>query len=366
MSNIRDNIRLILREFAEELEPMGCEIYPPRSIDRKLCKLLRTNKIKNNFRREFTSVIMRVLESKRRKWSEVIPKTEQDKIFKVLDILKYIHPNRKWQFPSINGNRPMYGTIDDFIKKSFSELAFIYSTDDKNNFQWESVNKLDTNYTDTVNFIMDIIRMSRTFNTEKVYNSLINGDHTVLMEVLNKVKEFPDQVYDKLLKDPSRYVVNSSYYSKQGEDVEQFVLELMLKDGWSLIHKGGNGDPIDVLLGIDLIMEKNGQVKTIQCKKVWNIDYVTKTMMNPNEGAYLLKGKPYISKQRNLDFVGYGTLNGEAVVAKRQREVKRVDNEYIYMDKDTLPRPVGNAPYFYIDNSSVITKTPNINEITRE
>ena len=130
--------------------------------------------------------------------------------------------------------------------------------------------------------------------------------------------------------------------------------------GWNIIHRGEGGDPIDVLLGIDIIVEKGGEIKTVQCKKVWNIQLEPTTLMKPEEGAYRITGQPYVSKQRNLDFVGYGTEAGEVIVAKRQNEVIRKDNQYQYTDKLVLPSPQGKSKYFYIDKESVIAKSKNL------
>ena len=97
--------------------------------------------------------------------------------------------------------------------------------------------------------------------------------------MLNKIELFPDVIYNKLLSDPTPYTINSLYYSKQGEEIEEFT-EFISERWMDIIHRGGDGDPIDVMLGIDLIMEKNGKVQTIQCKKVWNIEKLDKTTMN--------------------------------------------------------------------------------------
>lgn len=357
--NSRERIRSVLREFAEELKPLGCNRFHSKSIDFKLCKILSETK----YRRMFVPILINVLKSKRRKWSEIIPEVEQQKIFNVLDRLKQLDPNRKWQFPDLTGQRKfLFGTIDQFINTTLSEMSFIYHLNNEGRMEWSQVNKLDTNYTDSVNFIMDIIKMSKTFSVERMYESLIKGDDSQLVSILDKISSYPDIIYDRLLTDPEPYTINSRYYSKQGEDVEQFIEELMEKDGWTLVHRGGDGDPIDVLLGIDLIMEKNGQLKTIQCKKVWDITYMPSTMMNPDGGAFRISGKPYVSKQRNLDYVAYGTLNGEGIVAERQQEVLKQDKDFVYTDKKVLPTPVGQSAYFYIDMGAVISKSDNINE----
>ena len=357
--NLRDKIKDLLREFAKDDSTSGCERLPQRSVDRKLCKLLSQRR----YRKLFVPVLIKVLDTKKNKWSEAIPEKDQKKVFDTLMVLKDLDPEREWQFPDVGGKGIMYGTIDKFINTRLSELAFVYMMDEGGNLLWNPVNKLDTNYKDSVNFVMDIIRMAKTFSSERIYNDLMNNDTTSLKNLLSRIEEFPEQIYDRLLTDPKPYTINSLFYSKQGEEIEGSIMELLQADGWNLIHRGGDGDPIDVMLGIDLVMEKNGKIQTIQCKKVWNIEKISSTLMNVDEGAFRVTGKPYISKQRNVDLVGYGTLDGKGIVAERQREVKRVGNEFEYTDKMVLPTPLGKAAYFYIDNDAVITKTDNISDL---
>ena len=357
--DLKKQIRSLLREFAKNDKTSGCERFPSRSIDNKLCKLLSQRK----YRRLFVPVLIKVLDTKKRKWSEAIPEKDQKKVFDTLLRLRDLDPDRLWQFPDIGGKGNLNGTIDRFINTRLSELAFVYMMDEGGNLLWNPVNKLDTNYKDSVNFIMDIIRMAKTFDTKRIYDQLLNDDVSSLTNLLKNIENFPEQVYDRLLTDPTPYTINSIYYSLQGEDIEEFIMNLMIEDGWTLIHRGGDGDPIDVMLGIDLIMEKNGQVRTIQCKKVWNIEYISSTMMNVDEGAFRVTGNPYVSKQKNVDFVAYGTLDGKGIVAERQREVKKIDNKFTYTDKMVLPTPVGKARYFYIDKEAVITNTKNIEPV---
>ena len=349
-------VNILKQTINEDIQkPLGCKKYPTGSSEYKLC----TNLNSSAYREMVTPILMGVLDSKKRKWGEVIPEEEQSVIFDVLGKLKQLDPDKKWQWPSPDPrSRFMVGTIDEFIEKRLPELAFIY--DMEHGTKWSPINKLDTNYSDAALLITDIIYKSKSFNADEVLADLKNNDTSKLNSVLNTIQKHGDLIYDKFLKDPTVYTQNSVFNSMQGEQIEGFVVDVMKKDGWSLIHIGEGGDPIDVLLGIDIIMEKNGDIATIQCKKVWNIQYETTTLMNPNEGAYKLTGNPYVSKQRNLDFVGYGTDSGEVIVAKRQREVIRQGNQYTYTDKMKLPTPQGKSKYFYIDKSSVIATSPNL------
>jgi hypothetical protein len=349
-------VNILIQTINEDVQkPLGCRKYPTGSSEYKLCVHLNSS----TYRELITPILMGVLDSKKRKWGEVIPEDQQSVIFDVLGKLKQLDPDRKWQWPSPNPRgRFMTGTIDEFIKTRLPELAFIY--DMEHGTKWSPINKLDTNYSDAALLITDIVYKSQSFNADEVLLDLKDNNTSKLNSVLNTIQKYGDLIYDKFLKDPTMYTQNSVFNSMQGEQIEDFVVNEMKNKGWNLIHKGEGGDPIDVLLGIDIIMEKGGEIVTIQCKKVWNIQYEPTTLMNPNEGAYRLTGQPYVSKQRNLDFVGYGTDSGEVIVAKRQREVIRQGNQYAYTDKMKLPTPQGKSKYFYIDKNSVITTSPNL------
>jgi hypothetical protein len=337
-------------------KPIGCKKFPSGSYEFKLCNVLNSSQ----FRETVSPTMMKLLDSKKKKWSEAIPKNEQDKIFEVLGKLKEINPDKKWQWPSPDPRgRFLTGTIDQFIENRLPELAFIY--DMEHGTKWSPINKLDTNYSDTAVLITDIISQSKSFDAKEIYDDIVNNDESKLRSVMYTIEKYSDVIYDKFLSDPETiYNQNSLFNSMQGEEIEGFVVKILEEDGWTILHRGEGGDPIDILLGIDIIIEKGGEIKTVQCKKVWNIQYQESTLMKPEEGSYRITGQPYVSKQRNLDFVGYGTESGEVIVSKRQKEVIRKDNEYQYTNKMVLPSPQGKSKYFYIDKESVIATSNNL------
>jgi hypothetical protein len=344
----------------EQTTKLGCSTYSSNSVNRKLCSKLNTSE----YRDIMYPLLSKMLEGKKRLWSEVIPKEDQEYLFNTLNKLQKIDPNKKWQWPcNLNGKKICYGTLDEFKKTALSELSFIYGEDSK----WTQLNKLDTNYTDTAVLITDIIDDSKTLNSEEILNDLNNNDKKSLINAVNLISKHSELIYNRYLKDSVKYVENSVHNSKEGEDIEKLIVTTMENAGYSLIHPiqssvGQGGDPIDILLGVDLIMESpDGDIVTIQCKKVWGIERVTKTLMNPDMGAYKVVGNPYVSKQRNLDYVGYGTKEGKVIVAKRQNEVIRQGNEYIYTDKKVLPTPQGKSSQFFVDFDSVVITNLNNN-----
>ena len=334
---------------------IGCDAYDVKSLEKKFCSKLNNSE----YRPILYPFISKLLENKKKKWIKTIGESDLVETFLILDKLNNIDPDKKWQYPcNLNANNICYGTITDFINGHLREVSFVYDED-----KWLQINKLDNNYSDSAVLITDIIRDSRTLNMEKIYQDLINGDKSSLTDAVKVASNFPDFVYNKYLVTSDRYIEYSIKNSKEGADVENIIVKLMKDNNYKLIYPltnnvGEGGDPIDMLLGVDLIMlSPEGELVTIQCKKVWSIIDEQSTILNPEMGAFKINGKPYVSKQRNLDYVGYGTLNGDAIVAERQSEVVRKGNDYEYNpNKKVLPTPLGNSPVFYIDKSAVVAE----------
>lgn len=355
----------ILEEFLSEgktiineevATKIGCDAYNAKSLEKKFCSKLNNAE----YRPILYPFISKILESKKKKWIKTIGESDLVETFLILDKLNNLDPDKKWQYPcNLNANNICYGTITDFINGPLREVSFVY---DEN--KWLQINKLDTNYSDSAVLITDMIRDSRTLDMEKIYQDLINGDKSSLSDAVKVASNYPDYIYNKYLVTSDRYSEYSMKNSKEGADVENIIVKLMEDNNYKLIYPlinnvGEGGDPIDMLLGVDLIMlSPEGNLVTIQCKKVWDIINEQSTMLNPEMGAFKINGKPYVSKQRNLDYVGYGTLDGKGIVAERQSEVVRKGNDYGYNpNKKVLPTPLGKSTVFYIDKSAVIAET---------
>lgn len=361
-----DGVKLLNEQSFSVDKPKGCNEFKDVS-SKKLCKKLNSS----SYRHITTPVIMSVLNSHKKKWEEGVAEESKNKTIEVLNKLKSTDPNKVWRWTNPNPKIriPQQGNIEDLIQKRLPQLSFIY-TDDK----WDQINKLDTNYSDTAILITDIIlRNYGEEYAEEVYNSLVDNDTSKLKEIVQKIQNGDIKIFDEIKYNKERYTQNSTYNSYQGELIEGIVLDFLLTKGFTLIHRGSGGDPIDVLLGIDLIMEKDGKIYTFQCKKVFNISFEKSTIMNPEKGAYkILSNKNlYISKQPNLDYVAYGTENGSVLIAKKQYDILKNEkgNGFIYLDKETFAQPKNIKGYssyesghrvFYVDVDSVILKTNDI------
>ena len=336
----------------------------------ELCNELNKNQWKYKQKIMFP-LVSAIVNHKKDKWIDAVGKDEIKRVHDVLDKLEAIDPNKKYRWPAhledlTAGKRATYveGTPLDF-KDRLKDQAFLYDVDDSDVKQWLSVNKLDGNYADASKFITDIILYYYGSDTIKKINDEIRelGKSSEFLEVVQELQTYEEgSIFDAFLKDDTEYDKWATYYSEQGEEVENYVAEALRQQGYEIIHQGGGGDPIDVLLGIDLIVAKGGSIHTCQVKKVAKIEHQPETILRTREqgGAYMVApgGRLSIRQQQNLDWVGYGTLAGQAIVSSRQQEVTGTYRSgYEYGDKQVLPIGYG---YFFIDDPIATLNIPTV------
>ena len=315
-------------------------------------------------------LVSAIVNHKKDKWVDAVGEDEIRRVHDVLDKLNAIDPNKLYRWPEhlddlTAGKRATYknGTPLEF-KDRLKDQAFLYDVDDSDVKQWLSVNKLDGNYADASKFITDIILHYYGRDTvEQIIGELKTNDRSTLLRVVQELQTYEEgTIFDAFLKDDTEYDKWATYYSEQGEEVENYVAESLRQEGYEIIHQGGGGDPIDVLLGIDLIVSKGGNIYTCQVKKVSKIEYQPETTLRTKEqgGAYMVApgGKLSIRQQQNLDWVGYGTLAGQAIVSSRQQEVTGTYRSgYEYGEKQVLPIGYG---YFFIDDPIATLNIPTV------
>ena len=145
---------------------------------------------------------------------------------------------------------------------------------DKND-GWSYVNKLNSNYSDisellTTLFLKgDKIDMLSKMNTTEIKKYLLSlKKNNVLYKLLKKYFDISEY---------SDYTYNSRNNTKVGDEIELMVKELLEKNGYNAVYQGSEGDFIDMLYGIDLIMEKKDTVFLVQVKsKPWKAKESTK------------------------------------------------------------------------------------------
>ena len=130
------------------------------------------------------------------------------------------------------------------------------------NGDYDPVNKLNTNWFDIAELIYDIM------DKDGQASSLKGLNYYKMKDRLSEY--FSDKVKSDLLKDFElrKYVTNNRNKSLIGEEAENFVKECFNKKGMKCVFQGGDGDPIDMAYGIDLIMYnlKSGKYYLVQVK----------------------------------------------------------------------------------------------------
>jgi hypothetical protein len=173
-----------------------------------------------------------------------------------------------------NHNKINEREFDNFVK-TLPNKKLVY--DDEGN--WHPVNKLNTNYTDLSVLLTDLLFLSYengSIPAKKILEKFKETtDITKRKDILSRYKNRLPQLVEKYLESSEEilsYVGNSIKKSEQGSEVEDDVRDklLSLNPGLEfpkLLYQGGNGDFIDMIFSVDLIVEfSEDVVKTIQIK----------------------------------------------------------------------------------------------------
>ena len=135
--------------------------------------------------------------------------------------------------------------------------------------EYHYVNKLNTNYSDLAELITQLF--VKGGKVSELNSKNIDGLKAYLLSIKPSMKRLVEKYFkaDEL----KEFVINTKYFTYLGDDAENKVLEVLEKFGMTKLYQGSNGDFIDMLFGIDLIMEYNGKTYTIQVKSKENALY---------------------------------------------------------------------------------------------
>jgi hypothetical protein len=229
----------------------------------------------------------------------------------------------------IDQKRELMGQVEDLNDKYQEPLEILYKTgkfnqilkiDDKYYLQrlsnittlydesgeWSHVNKLNTNYADLAELLTEL------FIRGGVASNLSNKDVLGLKTYLKSIKNKLLKVLDKYFKldEYKEFVRNTKFLSYKGEKAEEDVKKVIEKFGMKTLYSGGHGDFIDMIFGIDLIVDYNGRVFLIQVK-------------NTEEQA--LKSLQY-DRYKNLDYFMAPTNFGVTII-NRRGEITKLDKD---------------------------------------
>ena len=186
-------------------------------------------------------------------------------IYNALDAIREIN-NLNDQYQEPMGILYNTGKYNNMIKviggKYFNERLVNAGIVKDKNGNYDYVNKLNTNYSDLAELLTNLF--IKTKQVDKLANKNILGLKTYLKSIKDSLTKLIGEYYE--VDELRDFVNNTIHLTNIGDAAEQKALEILEKVGFNKLYQGGNGDFIDMLFGVDLIMEYNGKVKTCQVK----------------------------------------------------------------------------------------------------
>jgi hypothetical protein len=164
-----------------------------------------------------------------------------------------------------------------YFVKDIYDRKLVYVDDEGNldpNGKWHYVNKLNTNYSDLADLLSTYLEKAKNLGSEasiQIYDTISNTTDTETMKkVLLKYKDdFKEKLFGRYLEsktDLMNFTKNSTKFSEYGEQMETDVSKAFENKGYKLLYRGGNGNFIDMIFSVDLIMGRAKEAKTIQVK----------------------------------------------------------------------------------------------------
>jgi hypothetical protein len=208
------------------------------------------------------------------------------------DTKKYNNPNSRDYIHEKNGY------YENTVLKTVRRVL-----DDKGKFDY--VNKLNTNYSDLAELITELLKRGGMVQKLNQKNSL--GVKNYLLSIKDKLGAVLNKYIN--LDEYKSFVRNSRDRSKIGEKSENDVRTILEKYGMKYLYQGGDGDFIDMLFGIDLIMDDGGKTTTIQVKS-------KKEQAKKDLSHWRYKKVDFLVAPTDNGIVMYGQINKEIIIDK--------------------------------------------------
>jgi len=281
----------------------------------------------------FQSAIDKVLQGHKKNWREF---NDVEKYIKMLKLI---------------------GKTDEEIDLLLN-MNFVY--DESGN--WDRINKLNTNYSDLANLVVDVLE-SEGKDLCQIFKNIESGDKSDLKMLSEKIKSNPEEFYEKYLKsNKEKYVQNNIKNTEAGNQMEQIVIDFLKTKEWKLLYQAVEGSPIDTKLGIDIIMESpNGKIAKIQVKKVWTLEKVERTpcemqgkvFTNKKQGGgFLVSTRGVYIRPKDINLVAYATESGDVLILRKYSPVTVKGNTCVDIPIYDFPsNPRGS---FFVDHESVV------------
>jgi hypothetical protein len=191
-----------------------------------------------------------------------------------LEDLKTFIPNEKQQeYSKIIKLLEEIGKIDNFTSdkflKSIHSKKLIFE-----NGKYHYSNKLNTNYSQISSILSKgLVELSKTNVLVTNLTDIILTSNNLLYDLV-KNKNLVQTIFEELL--TKDVIFNSIEYiiksSSKGQEYENNLKKMFEQNEVEIIYQGGDGDFIDMIFGIDLIVKsKNGNYRTVQVKSsIWD------------------------------------------------------------------------------------------------
>jgi len=180
--------------------------------------------------------------------------------------------------------------------------------------KWHPVNKLNTNYSDIARLLTTVftrIKMPDGVRTvaDKIY-TMDNEDQ--LKNLLLKFSNSKEDLIGKFINDDElkTFIENNRRNTIIGDISENKVKNVLESKGMKALYQGGDGDFIDILYGIDLIMESEGNIYLVQVKT--RPDDAKKAFKESSRNNY--KNIDWFCAPYGKSAINYNVINPEGIV----------------------------------------------------
>jgi hypothetical protein len=129
---------------------------------------------------------------------------------------------------------------------------------------WHPVNKLNTNPFDQADLLVDILKNMNKLDEVKNIVGNTRALKIYLRDFFNQ-NDIPSLMKQFGLK-LSNYTTHNRTNSAIGEKAESEVADYLENQGYEVLYRGGDGDPIDMAYGCDIIISKDNKIETVQVK----------------------------------------------------------------------------------------------------
>jgi hypothetical protein len=208
----------------------------------------------------------------------------------------YLSPESKQYRKDADILKRYFNFSDEKISKTM-KIKMVYDKDNN----WVPINKLNTNYSDLSVLVTDIL-IGEEECICKLVEDLKKDNTSFLFNLVSKINNNHDEYYRKYVKGNfEKYVENNRKNTRLGDESELFAISEMEKLGYNLIYLTSEGSPIDTKIGVDAIMEKNGEIYKIQIKTVGSLSNISVTPCDVSNPGVKKKGGVKVFKRNRID-----------------------------------------------------------------